>query len=251
MTINDAQLKAALSQLAEGLPASKDPWSEHERRMNARARARRRRITIGVAAAAVLLLLGIAVPIVLTRNDPAPPPVAAQPSKVQLGPVRIEDYVDGGFDYWGSVERSRDIGGAITDTLCLESAHRPRPNAADSRRDGLCRTSMVDDDGPARIHPIATGRCDGDRVPAGLQCPMVNGLVIVTEPEVARVEIDAVGWRSSTTALEVGRTDGLVLFQAALERSGMQNDINQDRFTYTARDADGNVIDQVTLRGLG
>lgn len=60
---------------------------------------------------------------------------------------------------------------------------------------------------------------------------------------------EAVGGHSST-AREVGRADGVVLFQTALVRSAVRKDIDQDRFTYTARDAVGNVIDQVTLRGL-
>lgn len=171
---------------------------------------------------------------------------AASGDPAQLGPVGIEDFVDGGFDYRGTVDRRRNANRTVTDTLCLVGGPSPAQSAEDVRRDGRCRTSTVVDDGPARIHPMATAPCDTDRDPAGSQCPMVVGVVIVTEPSVARVEIDAVGHRSTTTTHEVGRTDGVVLFQTALRRSAVQ-----DRFTYIAHDADGKVIDEVTLHGVG
>lgn len=242
MTIIDGQVKAALAELAERLPASKDPWSEHARRMAARARTRRRWLTLQ-AAACLLIVAGVAVPIVLNRSDPAPPSMA------QLGPVRIEDFVDGGFDYLGTVERSWNAKGAVTDTLCLLSGLLPRSSAEDVRRDGRCRTTRVADDGPARIHPMATAGCDPDDVDPPGNCPMVTGVIIVTEPGVAQLEVEAVSGRSFT-AREVGRTNRVALFGVGLVRSAVQNDINHDRFTYSARDADGQVIDEVTLRGV-
>lgn len=160
----------------------------------------------------------------------------------------IEDFVDGGFDYRGTVDRRRNANRTVT-TLCLVGGPSPAQSAEDVRRDGRCRTSTVVDDGPARIHPMATAPCDTDQMPAGSQCAMVIGVVIVTEPGVARVEIEAVG--HATTAQEIGRTDGVVLFQTALRRSAVQNDIDQDRLTYIAHDADGKVIDEVTLHGVG
>lgn len=235
--MNDTEVRAALQELAERVPPSKDPWTEHERRV-ARSRANRRWLGVGAAAACLLLAAGIAIPTVLDRDAPS------YGAGSEIGPVSVGDnYTDGGLaEYWVAVERSRNAQGGVIDKLCVSMAgHFGR------RDEDRCRSAEVIDDGPALVHPMAVAQCDAEASKPTSHCPFVQGVVIATAPEVARLDVD-MGNDGVSVARELGRTDRLVLFETGL-RYGSVPDLVNKTFTYVARDTDGDVIDEVTLSG--
>lgn len=240
----DTQVKAALADLAGRVPASENPWTEHERRMAAHTRSRRRRFTIGAAAACVLLVAGIAVPILINRVDrPAPPDVAS----ATVGPVPVLEYGsnDARQELWFTVTRTEDGQGAVADSVC----RRITPVAA-RPQELPCWRIRVADDGPARIHPMATGTCLGGRyaIPSPCTGLMPEVLVIATAPDVARLDTEAAAGRT-VRARELGRTDRVALFLVDVTRMKVPGFNRVGEFTHTARAADGRLIDRVTLSG--
>lgn len=250
MNDTDTQVRAALTELAAEVPASRHAWEEHERRMAARTRARRG-WTIGAAAASVLVIAAVVTPIVLTRGAQTPitPAVTdeAQPPRPgsKIGPVKVLDYINGGYrTMWVSVDRGR------TDEVCeRETVHASVGGEEIQRDDRGCTSTPIGDNGPARIHPLPTGLCQTDDPSSIVDCAMVTGVVVIaTAPEVDELDVAAVGGKP-VTARELGRTDELALFVADFMSTPLSNEIDQQRFTYTARDADGGVIDEVTRSG--
>lgn len=237
--MNDTEVRAALQKLADRVPPSEDPWTEHERRLAARSRSNRRWLAAG-AAACVLVAAGIAVPVLLNRDAPSPGGGPAGPSVATIGPVRIEDGVDGGFDYWGIAERRRDPLGRLTDSLCLLPGARTH-SPTEFRQDGQCRSAAVTDHGPAAIHPAPANMCEAE-----VRSCRSGGLVILTAPTVAQLEVELGG--HSAPVRELGRTGQLALFQAAWPYIS-QTDLRGRAPRYVARDADGRIIDDITFRG--
>lgn len=249
----DTRLRAALTELAAHVDRSENPWDEHERRMAARTRTRRG-WTIAAAAASVLLVVAVVTPLLMTRD--ASSPVADQPVPVpdaRMGLARVVDYINGGYrTLWMSVNRGKE---RPTDEVCQrETQHASRGGEVIQREDVVCQPVPVPDDGPARVHPMPKGICDSGDPGVITDCAMVTGVVVVaTDPDVTKLQVKADGGRS-VTAREVGRTGRVALFMADFLHSPgepLPDQIDRQRFIYTAHGSDGQVVDEVTLRGDG
>lgn len=248
----DTRLRAALTELADHVGRSENPWDEHERRMAARDRTRRG-WTIAAAAASVLLIAAVVTPL-LTRDARVPVGVLPIPAPdARMGLQRVVDYVNGGYrTLWMSVNRATD---GRSDEVCQrETQHASKGGEVIQRDDVACQAVSVPDDGPAWVHPMPMGICDSGDPNAMTDCAMVTGVVVVaTDPSVTKLQVKAEGGRS-VTAREVGRTWRVALFVADFLHSPgepLPDQIDRQRFTYTAHGSDGRLIDEVTLRGEG
>lgn len=274
----DARVRATLNELAEQVPASEGAWAEQERRQRTRARARRRRLTALTAAAVVVPLL--AVGLTWTRSEPDDPP-AVPPvmtdrsdaleirSRPYVGPVRLIEYINGRHAaFWTYVKREQTASDRVVDTVCgaelgtkdsqlLSEAMTEIHASRDSKGSRMlsraltmlqdCSSGPVRQDGPARIHPMASVICASGRTDVVIDCDGTGIVVVATAPEVHRLDVTAVGG-TTVAAEELGRTDQLALFVAEFMDPGVpSHSMHEQKFTHIAYDADGTVIDQVTL----
>lgn len=237
--MNDTELRAALHELAERVPLSEDPWTEHERRVAARTRSNRGWLAVSAAAACLLLAAGIAIPALLDRDGPSPNP-ADDLSGGTIGPMKIEGDVGDSRNYWVIVERRWYPEGVLTDSLCLLPGTHSSPSPEQIRRDGRCRSAAVADNGPAAIHPVSPHMCT-----KGPSCGR-PGLLILAAPEVAQLEVEK-NHKTATTVRELGRTDQLALFQATWDPAKGFSALPASDPRYVARDADGRLIDTIRL----
>jgi hypothetical protein len=81
----ERRLRSALTEMADEVPASRDAWGEHERRMARRGRQARRRPFLMAAAAAAVVAL-ILVPVLVLNNRGGDGVTAAKPAETSTTP---------------------------------------------------------------------------------------------------------------------------------------------------------------------
>lgn len=167
-----------------------------------------------------------------------------------LGPVEVARATNRSDEaLWTYVVRESGAAGLV-DTVCtnlFRDAGTPTPADLIDEDETACPVTSVPDQRRAALHPMAAVFCHSPDPSILLACDGVGVVVVATAAAVTRLEVAAVGG-AQVRARELGRTGRFALFVAEFLDTGVPTrSMGEQRFTHTARDTDGDIIERVTL----